>query len=230
MLAVGAVLSHNGHPLAFFIKKLGVRMAAASTYARELYAITESVKKWRHYLLGRLFRIFTDHQSIKDLISQSVQTPDQHKWLSKLLGFTYEIFTNPLRRMLLLTPYPTFRLLPLVSNYPSVSRLLPSFNTCSIIFSTNPDGRQLLLDSASSLDYSVRNGLLYFRQKLLIRPASAVVPLLLSEFHSSPLGGHSGSKATLARVAASFYWPSMAKDVKAFVKTCTICQQNKYST
>ncbi|KAL0395362.1 UNVERIFIED_CONTAM: hypothetical protein Slati_4502400 [Sesamum latifolium] len=42
--AVGAVLSQQGCPLAFFNKKLTGRMRASSTYIRELYAVTELLK------------------------------------------------------------------------------------------------------------------------------------------------------------------------------------------
>ncbi|KAK4429272.1 Retrovirus-related Pol polyprotein from transposon [Sesamum alatum] len=62
-IAVGAVLSQHG---GLFSKKMTPRMTTASTYVRELYAIMEAIRKWRQYLLGRPFRIFTDHQSIKE--------------------------------------------------------------------------------------------------------------------------------------------------------------------
>ncbi|MCI45965.1 hypothetical protein A2U01_0067205, partial [Trifolium medium] len=71
-LAVGAVLSQDNHPLAFFSKKLCPRMQAASAYEREMYAITSAVKKWRHYLLGRRFRIFTDQKSLRGLLTQHI--------------------------------------------------------------------------------------------------------------------------------------------------------------
>lgn len=61
--AVGAVLSQLSHPLAYFSKKLCLKMQNASAYEREMYSISTAVKKWRHYLLGRHFRIFTDQKS-----------------------------------------------------------------------------------------------------------------------------------------------------------------------
>lgn len=43
------------------------------------------MQKWRHYLLGRHFLIETDQKSLKELMGQVVQTPNQHYHLSKLL-------------------------------------------------------------------------------------------------------------------------------------------------
>lgn len=45
-VAIGAVLSQGGHPLAFFSKTMCPRLQASSTYVREMYAITEAIKKW----------------------------------------------------------------------------------------------------------------------------------------------------------------------------------------
>ncbi|XP_061370333.1 uncharacterized protein LOC133313043 [Gastrolobium bilobum] len=44
-LGVGVVLLQSEHPIAYFSKKLSLRMQKSSAYVRELYAITESVKK-----------------------------------------------------------------------------------------------------------------------------------------------------------------------------------------
>ena len=89
--AMGAVLLQNNHPIAYFSKLFCPRMARASTYLRELHAITCAVKRWRQYLLGNFFIIQTDHRSLKELLTQVIQTPEQQLYLSKLLGYHYEI-------------------------------------------------------------------------------------------------------------------------------------------
>lgn len=65
------------HPVAYFSKKLGPKLMGASAYLRELRAVAEAITKWRQYLLGRHFVIRTDHKSLRELLTQVVQTPDQ---------------------------------------------------------------------------------------------------------------------------------------------------------
>jgi len=88
---MGAVLSQGGHLIAFCSKQFCPRLLSSSTYVRELAAITTAVKKWRQYLLGHHFIILTDHRSLKELMSQAVQTLEQHRYLAQLLGFDYSI-------------------------------------------------------------------------------------------------------------------------------------------
>ena len=72
-------------------KKLGVKNQSLSTYEKELLALFTAVTKWKHYLLGGEFIIRTDQISLKYLLEQRVNTPMQHKGLSKLLGLNYKI-------------------------------------------------------------------------------------------------------------------------------------------
>lgn len=39
--------------------------------------------------------MFTDQHSLKHLLTQVIQTPAQHKWASKLLGYDFEVHYKP---------------------------------------------------------------------------------------------------------------------------------------
>ncbi|KAK4426938.1 hypothetical protein Salat_1462600 [Sesamum alatum] len=80
----------------------------------------------------------------------------------------------------------------------------------------------------SSPSFIIRSGLLYKNGRLFIPTESLLSRRLILEFHTSPLGGHSGLKPTMARFAASFSWPRMYKEVKQFIQQCTVCRQNMY--
>ncbi len=41
--------------------------------------------------MGRRFQIRTDHRSLKYFLEQRLSSPQQNKWLAKMLGYDYEI-------------------------------------------------------------------------------------------------------------------------------------------
>ena len=94
-IGVGALLRQNGHLVAYFSKKLNARMQRQSAYTRELFAIIEALAKFRHYLLGSKFIIKTDQKSLKSLLTQSLQTPEQQAWMHKFMGYDFEIQYKP---------------------------------------------------------------------------------------------------------------------------------------
>lgn len=90
-VGIGAVLTQDGHPIAYMSKALSPKHQILSTYEKEFLAVLLALEKWRGYLLDRHFKIKTDHFSLKYLLDQRLSTPFQTKWLPKLLGFDYVI-------------------------------------------------------------------------------------------------------------------------------------------
>ena len=56
-----------------------------------MMAILHAVDTWRPYLMGCHFQIKIDHQSLKYFLEQRLSSPEQHKWVTKMLGYDYEI-------------------------------------------------------------------------------------------------------------------------------------------
>ncbi|CAL2229891.1 unnamed protein product [Prunus armeniaca] len=87
----GAILSQDRHPIAYLSKALSPKHRSLSVYDKEMMAVVHAVEHWRPYLLGRKFKILTDHQTIRYFLEQRITTTTQEKWLLKLLGYNYEI-------------------------------------------------------------------------------------------------------------------------------------------
>lgn len=231
---MGVVLMQKGHPLAFFSKKFGPHMLHSSTYVRELHTIVSAVRKWHQYLLGHSFTILTNHKSLRELMSQVVQTPEQHYYLSKLLGFDYMIqyktgssnaVADALSRtnsgssgalLLLSVPHPDF-----------MDDLRRTLNSSTEFQTLISKVRSQLEDHS---EYRIHNKLLFFRNRIWINHDNPYIPTLMLEFHATPLGGHFGVTKTTHKIESSFYWSSLRKDVKRFIRECTTCQQTKMIT
>ena len=61
-VAMGAELFQNGQPLAFYSKKLTPTEARYHVTDREVLAIYQSFMKWRQYLYGHKYNIYTEYK------------------------------------------------------------------------------------------------------------------------------------------------------------------------
>ena len=85
----------NQHPIAYYSHVLSPQARLKSAYEKELMAIVWSVQQWRPYLLGTRFTIYTEQQSLKFLLEQRLVSEEHKKWLSKLLGYVFDIQYQP---------------------------------------------------------------------------------------------------------------------------------------
>jgi len=99
-------------------------------------------------------------------------------------------------------------------------------------YHTDPVAQALLqslaVTSPNAQGYSLDNGLIKYKNHVWLGHNSALRTKVIAALHSSPIGGHSGSKPTYHKVKHHFYWKGLKKDVENFVQKCLVYQQAKH--
>ncbi|GBG73311.1 hypothetical protein CBR_g13030 [Chara braunii] len=92
---IGAVLQRdddNGYrPAEFMSARMPSEKVATSTYERELYALMQTLEHWKHYLLGRHFKVYSDHETLRWLKTQVKMTPKLTRWAAEIDQYDFEL-------------------------------------------------------------------------------------------------------------------------------------------
>ncbi|KAL4274070.1 hypothetical protein GQ457_13G013940 [Hibiscus cannabinus] len=81
---LGCVLMQGDNVIAYASRQLKPHELNYPTHDLELAAIMFALKIWRHYLYGEKCHIFTDHKSLKYLLTQKDLNLTQRRWIELL--------------------------------------------------------------------------------------------------------------------------------------------------
>ena len=223
---IEGILKQEGHPVAYKSRQLRIHEKNYPMHDMELLAVIYALKRWRHYLLGRMFLLKTDHKSLKWIFTQPDLNMRQRRWLEFLQEFQFEIKFKPGKEN---------------TTADALSRRVVSL-AISILQSTLPEEIQNQLEADEFFGpflqdlkeskikkqlegYSLVDNQLFFLKRLCV-PAQ-LRNKILKEAHEGPLVAHPGYHKMYANLKKSFYWPRMKKDALEFTKQCLICQKTK---
>ena len=230
--AVGAVLQQDigGQwcPIAYFSKQLQAAQKRYSTFDRELLAIYQAIRHFRHFVEGRQFTVLTDHKPLTRalLTSSDKYTPRQVRHLDFISQFTSDI-----RHIQGTKNQPADALSRICAN------ALATDNSNVIDFvemaAAQTDDLELQrLRSSSSLVF--RDMPLPTAEATIVCDVSTSTPrpyvpasFRRTVFDSLHSLSHPGIRATQRLVTARFVWPNINTDVRRWARTCTQCQRSK---
>lgn len=228
-VAIGAVVQQqvdNGwEPLGFFSRKLSVSQRKYCPYDRELLAIYEGVKYFRHMLELKPFIIFTDHKPIVYAFQKPLDkhSPRQFRYLDYVSQFSTDIRHISGEQNVV------------ADTLSRPVNAISAFDYAALASSqcNDPELQELLKDSSSLR-----------LQKVPIPGSTTKIycdvstdvprPYITPEFRKPIFEmihglSHPGSKATIKLVTARYVWPAIRKDCRHWSKTCLQCQKSKVS-
>jgi len=227
--AIGAVLSQEDRPVAFFSEKLNESRQKYSSYDKEFYAVVQALRHWRHYLLGNEFVLFSDNSALQYVMQQHKLNHKHAKWVEYLQSFNFVLkhisgqankVADALSRKALLLQESTVQVL--------------GFEHLRDLYNTDPDFREayeacqnpLIRGNSPWVDYNIQEKLLFKGGQLCI-PSCSMRENIIREKHSGGLAGHFGIDKTLEQLSHFYFWPKMRRDVQRFVTKCKVCQLAK---
>ena len=94
-IGLGCVLMQDGKVEAYASRQLKPHEQNYPTHDLELAAVVFALKIWRHYLYGEKCRIFTDHKSLKYLLTHKELNLRQRQWLELFKDYDCIIDYHP---------------------------------------------------------------------------------------------------------------------------------------
>jgi hypothetical protein len=99
-IALGAFLAQPGegdidYPIYFSSRKLSKFEQNYNTTERKCLAMVYALQKFKHYLLGQHFKMFTDHSSLKYLVNEPVLGGRIFRWFLLFQEYDFEIIVKP---------------------------------------------------------------------------------------------------------------------------------------
>lgn len=227
--ALGAVLQQLQNdawqPLAFFSRKLKSSQTKYSPYDRELLAIYEAIKYFRHMLEARHFTVYTDHKPISYAFHERKNncSPRQFRHLDYIAQFTTDIRHISGKNNVVADTLSRIDELGAPVCLTELSKA----------HEDDPELAHFLTENSSlrlqKMDYSGSRNPLYCDIS-----TSTPRPFVTKEFRKQVFQSlhslsHPGPTATAKLVAERFVWPGVRKDCRDWAQTCLSCQRTKIS-
>ena len=253
-IGCGAILMQEGHPVAFFSYRLEPREQKYPIGEQELLAVKLALEKFRCYVQGADLTVVTDHRPNCFLFNKRPEdfSSRQTKWcqsLTRFEPFKWEYRKGSKNVADPLSRYPAWlnvsswlNVLTRAGAKRQPEKSVETNDRNNEPISKDSDVETLKQRIVRGYDddhfFSIEKNLLslakrddfWWRQELICVPNSGSLRTdCIRLHHDPPYVGHLGRDKTVKLVLRQFWWPTVAKDVAAYVQSCHSCQKNKPS-
>src|SRR5438034_6909153 len=92
---LGCVLMQKVKVVAYASRQWRKHEEHYATHDLELAAVVHALMIWRHYLLGNVCHIYSDHKSLKYIFTQTELNMRQRRWLELIKDYNLEVHYHP---------------------------------------------------------------------------------------------------------------------------------------
>uniref|UniRef100_A0A6N2KN05 Integrase catalytic domain-containing protein n=1 Tax=Salix viminalis TaxID=40686 RepID=A0A6N2KN05_SALVM len=253
---LGCVLMQHGKVIAYASRQLKTHEVNYPVHDLELAAVVFALKIWRHYLYGSRTQIFTDHKSLKYLMSQKELNMRQRRWVELIKDYDCTIEYHPGKANVVADALSRKNKATLEGATVGEERHLAKLKKMGANLEVNVGGGlvvQLLVrptyreqilqaqfqdevgskirrnvEAGEEMKFRIANdGSLMMGQILYVPYDGTIKRMVLQEAHESKFSIYPGSTKMYRDLKLLYWWPNMKREIAEYVSKCRICQQVK---
>ncbi|KAA3465845.1 DNA/RNA polymerases superfamily protein [Gossypium australe] len=216
-IGLGCVLMQEGMVVAYASRQLRPHEVNYATHDLELAAVVFALKIWRHYLYGEKSIIYTDHKTLKYLLTQKELNLRQRRWIELLKDYNCSIEYHSSKANAVADALSC----KVVSDLRAMFARISLYEDDSLL-------TELQVKSGETVDFGLNNeGMLCFRGKVCMPKDSELRQMVLREAHSRTYAMHPGGNKMYQDLRELYWWLGLKREVTDFVSRCLTCQQVK---
>jgi hypothetical protein len=250
---LGCVLMQDGHVVAYASWQLRKHEAHYPTHDLELAVVVHALNIWRHYLVGKICELYTDHKSLKYIFTQSNLILRQRRWLELIkdydLGINYHpgkanVVADALSRRSHMSQL-------VVDSVPF--ELCEEFDKLNLRIIANTEAMEIEVGSSllqeiqrgqledekvqeikckikeeKSPDFSGDDeGVLWYKGRICVPNIMELKDKIIREAHESAYSIHPLGNKMYRDLQSTYWWYGMKRDVAEYVALCDTCQRVK---
>ncbi len=236
------------YPIAYYSRKFSKGELMNTVYEKEALSVVYAIDKFRSFLEVQPFLLEVDNQALSWVLSHHRKLGKIGRWVERILSLPFRTkhitssnnkIADCLSRMF--EGENKDKLEEMIETEEVVSDYINSVTEYPVAFTSLKEHQSTdeqisekinKIKQGENLSYYYvnRDVLMYKRNNKdtgkIVLP-KALVNMVLKWYHSTVVGSHLGYYKTLHRIRRHFYWESLYKDIREYVKNCLVCLKSK---